>query len=410
MLAVAVLLVDDSEKKVRRIEEAISCERDCRVEWTVVRDLASARRAVRARQFDVMILDIAMPIFPGEGPRARAGLDFLKEITLDDDYLRPTYIVGITEQEESFEELRSEFESRAWPLYKCDQGSASWIDKIRALLGHVSHSSTRTVRKVDFAIITALYDPEFTALLGLPCAWSQPEQLDEATLYRSGSLEVGERRYSVVATWPQRMGLVLSAALVTKMILTFRPRVVAASGICAGVRGKTELGDLVLASEAWTWESGKIVSQPVPGTLQPDPHAFSASTAAVTVAQRLQGESAWLTSLRDEWKASDRAPESQPRLIIAPMASGSAVVADETTVANILSKSRKTVAIDMEAYAVYAAAAMSGQPLPVVFCVKGVCDFADQQKNDSYQKFAAHVSARAVQRICAELATTLAGF
>jgi nucleoside phosphorylase len=352
------------------------------------------------------VLDIALPLFPNESPKPTAGLDFLREITFDDDYLAPTFVVGITAFEENFDKLRAEFEKRSWPLYRSDANNISWLQNISALINHIDTSSTRITSKVDFAIVTALYDPELTAVLDLPWEWSGSMQLDEATMYRQGTFSSKNREFKVIATWPQRMGLVVSAALVTKINIAFRPRVIAASGICAGVRGKTSIGDMILASEAWTWESGKIVSTPRPGSLQPDPHSFSASTPIITLVQDLQGDKAWLTRIRSGWKGSAADAEA-PRIIAAPMASGSTVVADQETVQDILRQSRKTAAIDMEAYAVYAASALGGNPIPLHFCVKSVCDFADDQKNDNFQSYAAYTSAQAVQRICYEVANRL---
>jgi nucleoside phosphorylase/CheY-like chemotaxis protein len=406
-VTVSVLLLDDSERRIRaistRLEEGA---KEVPVKITVAGDSATARRFLRSSHFDLMVLDIALPLFPKESPAPRAGLEFLKEVTFDEDYMAPTHVVGVTAYEEGFVQLEAEFEKHCWPLYRADETTDGWLNRIHNLVRHIDHAANRITRKVDFAIVTALYDPELKAVLSLPWDWTTGEPLDEATIVRRGSFRVGNRDFSVIATWPQRMGLVVSAALVSKINQIYRPRVIAASGICAGVRGKTELGDIVLASEAWTWESGKIISTPRPGTLQPDPHYVAANPALVALSHQLQGDVEWLRGIGDGWTESAAVPRP-PRLLTAPMASGSTVVADEETVGSIISHSRKTVAIDMEAYAVYAAAAFGGQPVPLYFCVKSVCDFADSQKGDSHQRYAAYTSACALERICRELTTSL---
>jgi len=407
MTSVSVLLIEDSNDKVQLIASFLNAKCDgAKLEISSARDSASARRLLRRSHFDILVLDMALPLFPDEAPRPKAGLDFLREITLADDYFAPNYVVGITGHDDGFESLRSEFEKHGWPLYRSDPTTDGWLGRIAAIIKHIIHTRTKVVREVDFAIVTALYEPELIAILSLPWKWSHSEQLDEATMYRRGSLVAHGKEFSVIATWPQRMGLVVSAALTSKIIQHFRPRVLATSGICAGVRGKAALGDIILASEAWTWESGKIVSEPRPGTLQPDSHSFSASTKVVTIAQQLRSDNSWLSDVRKQWTGTP-AVSNAPKLLIGPMASGSAVVADPQTVQDILAKSRKTTAIDMEAYAIYAAAALGGEPVPLCFCVKSVCDFADEHKDDSYQPYAAYTSARAVERICMELSLSL---
>jgi nucleoside phosphorylase/CheY-like chemotaxis protein len=403
---VSILIVDDSADKVQRVKDYIARSARNAIEWAEAANLAAARKAVREAHFDILILDVALPAFADEPARPRAGLDFLKEIAIDDGLVMPTYIVGITEHYEDFDALELEFEQRAWVLYRCDRDTDGWLARIAQLVNRVQIASTQVVSKADFVVLTALYDPEMLAVLGLPWNWSSGEQLDEATIVRRGSFVMGGRSFSVIVTWPQRMGLVVSATLASKMIQAFRPRILATSGICAGIRGQVELGDIVFASEAWTWESGKIIASPVPRTLLPDPHSFAAATSTVTIAQDLHNDGAWLESVHREYKLKNGV-EFPPQLKIGPIASGSAVVADNDTVQSIVSKHRKTVAIDMESYAIYAAAALNGQPVPACFSVKSVCDFADEGKNDAVQQYASYTSARALQRIFAELARAL---
>ncbi|MNU11754.1 hypothetical protein D3C72_2598600 [compost metagenome] len=49
----------------------------------------------------------------------------------------------------------------------------------------------------------------------------------------------------------------------------------------------------------------------------------------------------------------------------------------------------------MEAYGVFAAAHEAPHPQPKVIVLKSVCDFANPEKNDSYQEYAAYTSAQA---------------
>lgn len=79
------------------------------------------------------------------------------------------------------------------------------------------------------------------------------------------------------------------------------------------------------------------------------------------------------------------------------MASGSSVIADSDVVDRIRKQNRKVIAIDMEAYAVYAACAASPYPQPCAVTIKSVCDFADAMKNSSVQKFCSGASVRVVQ-------------
>ena len=53
-----------------------------------------------------------------------------------------------------------------------------------------------------------------------------------------------------------------------------------------------------------------------------------------------------------------------------------------------------TAALDMESYEVMYAVKGSTVPRPKGLVIKGVCDYADEEKSDQYQKFASFNSAQ----------------
>ena len=53
---------------------------------------------------------------------------------------------------------------------------------------------------------------------------------------------------------------------------------------------------------------------------------------------------------------------------------------------------RETIGLDMEAYGVVYAAQNATAPRPKALVIKSVCDYANNEKSDQYQKFAAYTS------------------
>ncbi|TFE36881.1 hypothetical protein E2553_45445 [Paraburkholderia dipogonis] len=84
-------------------------------------------------------------------------------------------------------------------------------------------------------------------------------------------------------------------------------------------------------------------------------------------------------------------------LRVGPVASGSAVLANEAIVKEILKHERTLLGIEMEIYGVYAAAAYASFPRPTAFAMKAVCDFGTKVKDDKYQTYAAYTSAQLVR-------------
>ena len=68
----------------------------------------------------------------------------------------------------------------------------------------------------------------------------------------------------VVATWAPDMGGVVTAALATELIKTYRPGCLAMCGICAGRRGKVSLGDVIFADRLYTYCCVSVESMGTP--------------------------------------------------------------------------------------------------------------------------------------------------
>jgi tetratricopeptide (TPR) repeat protein/nucleoside phosphorylase len=182
---------------------------------------------------------------------------------------------------------------------------------------------------------------------------------------------------------PQEMALHLSHVLEE-----CQPRIALMTGICAGDSKQAHLGDLVVAERTFTYDSGKFTRDERGRRV----HLHD------TLTYQLDANILQFLWLFDEWKplvAELERPPSPPgqrdtTCHIKAMASGSAVRADHPF-EDVQVPVRGTVAIDMEGAAF--GMVMSRNPLTPWLVVKGVCDYADQQKNDAYHDYAARASA-----------------
>jgi tetratricopeptide (TPR) repeat protein len=185
---------------------------------------------------------------------------------------------------------------------------------------------------------------------------------------------------------PQEMTLHLS-----RVLEECQPRIAIMTGICAGDAQRVQLGDLVVAERTFTYDNGKFLL---------DEHGRSVHEHD-TLTYQLDANITQFLGLFDEWKPlveglkRPRSPLKQRKrrkiaCHIKPMASGSAVRADHPF-EDVRAPVRGTVAIDMEGAAF--GLVMSRHPLIRWLIVKGVCDYADQDKNDAYHDYAARASA-----------------
>jgi nucleoside phosphorylase len=188
-----------------------------------------------------------------------------------------------------------------------------------------------------------------------------------------------------------------------KMVYEFRPRYLAMSGVTAGLRESCNMGDILVADPAWDYGSGKWISRGTETIFEIAPHQISLQPSMRAGLNVMSGRQEILDKIRNDWRAPK--PQTALRMILGPLASGSAVRADSKAALDVKAQHRKTVGIEMEAYGVMAAA--HDAPLPEVsaFVMKSVCDFADETKSNEHQAYAAYTSAVALQNFAEQFLT-----
>ena len=250
--------------------------------------------------------------------------------------------------------------------------------------------------RADVALVTAMQSPELEqGLQAFSDTWHKEGR--EGVVYNVATLELQESPVTIAAAAQNDIGMVPAAILATKTIQAWRPRLLAMAGVCAGVRGKVELGDVVVGRQVFDYGAGKREA----GNLAPDFQPASLNETILSHALALASDRQRLAEIRDLWPIDSGKPRTDLVAHVGPMASGAAVLADETVVKDVTDHQRSLIAIDMEAYGVMRAAAAAIRP-PATIVVKGVQDFADSAKSDEHREYAAFVSARFLYRLLAE--------
>lgn len=400
MNSLKLLIVDDSESKCAEIRRELGMHAwRHEVDLTVARSVNGARKYLQLVPFDLLILDVALPNFDGESPVQDAGLTLLREITESDLYKKPRYVLGNTAHKDVIRQAESTFSNCLWRLVYSGVEDGAWVTAISKLLAHIEQAARdASSRKsmTDVCIVSALRQPELEAILDLPWGWTAGLPLDESTFYYEGHATSGNGDVSVVSANALRMGMLPAAILVSKLVQSLRPRVVLMTGICAGIEGKVQLGDIIVSTECWSWESGKYSVKGGERQFEPEIQSYCADDSLVASFMQMQADRSWLDCVRTSW--AGRPPATQLSLHLGPLATGAPVVSDTEVVKRIVSINRKTLGIDMEAYAVLGAARAWNHPVPKVTVVKGVCDFANEKKNDEWQHYSAFVSAQAIKQ------------
>lgn len=251
----------------------------------------------------------------------------------------------------------------------------------------------KSLQAFDVCIICALPE-EARALLEVvqqQCEGALEEQINPRYQfsYRSATLKNQKNELlNLHISWLPRYGPQEMTLHLSRVLEECLPRIAIMTGICAGDSQQAHLGDLVVAERTFTYDSGKFTRDEQGRSV----HLHD------TLTYQLDANILQFLGLFDDWKplvADLKRPQSsyEQRAIachLKAMASGSAVRADHPF-EDIRTPVRGTVAIDMEGAAF--GLVMSRHPLIRWLVVKGICDYADQNKNDTYHDYAAHASA-----------------
>jgi nucleoside phosphorylase/CheY-like chemotaxis protein len=405
---ISVLIVEDDTTKFGRIHAAL--ER-AGVSAESIRHAITSSQAMQelcASEFDLLLLDINIPRRLGEPPVRGGGVELLTDLHRDSAIRRPRYIVGVTAFQDVAAEFGERFTDLLWSLIVYAENSDQWIAQIGAKVSYIQAAkgsrnfTDGQTYGVDLAIVCALEGVELSAVRSLPCDW-QPLRLErDETRYLAGTLQGKKKKtHSVVAAAAPRMGMSASAVLASKIIAQFRPKFIAMVGICAGRFEKTAIGDVIIADPCWDWGSGKIDSVDDKPLFRPAPHQVELDTDLGALLKELCSDVGLLAKVKAE--ARGIKPTHDLNVRFGPLASGAAVVANNDVFRSLLDQHRNLLAIEMEAYGVVSACKGSGKPRPLPIIMKSVCDFADKDKDDDFQEYAANTSALLLHRIAADI-------
>lgn len=397
-----ILLIDDDRSKGQRLLPVLISKCGLTLDsFSFASDASQARNHLASVVYDLVLLDLLLPADAIDSPSIQASMELLSEIIEESDVCglkRPSAVVGVTRDKSAMSDANPLFHSMSWNIIEVDDTSDVWIEKIVRIVKYqqkVESQEPNTEKYgCDLAVITALATPELEAIHNLPWGWEVEEPLDRSTIIRRGSFSTDKRTYTVVSASASRMGMVSTAVVASKIVSSLRPRFLVMTGICAGIEQRTNLGDVIFADPCWDYQSGKHSFDKTRGShFKISPHQIGMSEPIRARADSLRRQSAIWRDIEDGWPAKKNTKLS---MHLGPLASGSAVVADESVLPAILEQRRDLLGLEMEAYGLVAAA-QSGASKPTSFVIKSVCDFASSLKNDHFQEYAAYTSARAMR-------------
>lgn len=243
---------------------------------------------------------------------------------------------------------------------------------------------TQYGRYNTFAVILTATDIEEESIHNRFDDWRLIQVSGDTQKYYETFIEAGGEQKRVITARQEIMGMTATSALAMKSTRIFLPKYLFMSGIAAGINSEEGqmYGDVLIPDTVWDYSAGKYVGPeeseihfgdigflPRPTYLRTDP------------------------GLLDIIRKTMDDPDNEFHVQIGPLACGTNVVANEQVVdKHVRALFPKTIGLDMESYGVYYVASNAVRPRPKALVIKSICDYANSEKDDRFQRFAAYTS------------------
>ncbi|MBN1314799.1 MAG: hypothetical protein JXA42_05005 [Anaerolineales bacterium] len=181
------------------------------------------------------------------------------------------------------------------------------------------------------------------------------------------------------------IGQLNAAALARDVVEIYSPKSVILVGISGGLDRKIPLGDVVISNQIVDYELAKVT----PNGVETRWSVYQPDATLLNKAMSFR-DSRWKQYIGIDRPASS--PARDPDSHIGLYLSGNKVIADEDTAGRLVAFWHRAAAIEMEAAAIAAIFRQLQKP-PGFIVIKGICDYADSKKNDSWQAYAADAAA-----------------
>lgn len=395
-----ILFVDDESRKLKRLYRSIIQIDGIELEdLECVLDLKSAKKKMINRFYDLVVLDLKINEIiadHGDDESEFAGIEFIEEILETDAIKTPQEIVILTEHDELQKKCIELGKHLEFQVLKYDDQSVEWENiiksKVKYRLNYENsreHFSNRI--SCDVAIVCAV-DVEMDAVkrafinndLKIKNFDNDASDYYYAEISRQNSI------LKIIIAQQREMGMAATSNLTQSIIYHFKPQYIIMVGIAAGIGDNKKIGDIIVATDVWNYSSGKYITDEE-GKLafSPDPKHIIVDPNIESVLKRDYSDT--LYQIHKNWIGEDY---GDLKLVLGPLACGAAVVGNSQIVEDMIKKhSRKTVGLDMESYGLFYATKYGLDNRTIPICLKSISDFADKDKEDDYQKYAAYTSA-----------------
>lgn len=406
---ISVLIMDDTPEKTDKIKSVLTGK--CllpEADITVAKSINSGRRLLSSNRYDLLILDLVMPVNDGEELGAEGQSEsFIDEMSRVGRLNKPIYIIALTQYEEKYLEHSKSYSKRLWKLIYYDLKKTGWEDVLQDAVDSIIATKKQLLESIqksdhyDVAILCALPE-EFEQMKKATGVNWVPKEVDDSQfgLFTAQTRTENGHTVRMLACCCNASGMQAASVAASYLFIRFDVQLLFMTGFCAGFKkDNVHLGDLFIADSEYDYGSGKKVrTQYGEAEVQAEARHYPCSYGVLSKLSTFIVDNGMPEKLYNELKRSDLLPDDMniPSIHVAPGTCGSYVVNDPAFMQKLLSEgNRKLTGLDMEGFGLYLTSHILKHDCVMI---KGIADYGDGQKDDKYHAVSSYASAWFVLR------------
>lgn len=395
--------MDDDHAKATRITSVLKGM--CMVDPKDIEEahsLNSGRKKLASTFYDLLILDLVLPINDNEPIEPGKSEGFIDELHRIGRYKKPIYIIGLSQYEDKVEKNTKIYENKLWKLIHYNLQKNDWEEILQNAVESIIEtkkqllSSLQQSQKYDIGIVCALSEEFEQMKIASGLNWIKVtiEGITNDFFAADLRTELGHT-LRLIAGRNNMPGMQAASVMATCMFSTFGIDSLFMTGICAGFKkgekDTIDFGDIFIAESEYDYGNGKLCESADGSFFKKNPKMlecdFDLKGKMNTFMEEKHPEMLILRALDGK---NLNLMKKAPSIHFKPGACGSYVVADKSFMKDLLKENQKLRGLDMEGYGLYMAAHMLGKKSMLI---KSISDFADSDKGDTYHKMCSFSSA-----------------
>lgn len=147
---IQILIVEDNKHKQENIYKIIFDNNQIsKDDVHIASCIKDAKIALYKNNYDLMILDLVLPVEIDSDAKAEYGVKFLNEISYNPSINPPIHIVGLSGFSDKVTEFHEQFSKKLWNLIDYDASSINWQEQLDAIIFHLVKTRQRFIQSPE---------------------------------------------------------------------------------------------------------------------------------------------------------------------------------------------------------------------------------------------------------------------